>query len=283
MKLRVARARAALFLAAWMAVALVLAAPVWACAAGARDAGTLTQVGVIDALLAGGYQGAMPLGQLRRLGDIGLGTFDALDGEMVLLDGNIYQVPADGQVRRPPDSLRTPFAQAARTKGVRALVSQIPGGADLHALEAILDVSLGDVNRFAVVRLDGRFETVQTRSVPRQSQPYRPLAEVAKEQSVFDFASVQGTLVGLRGPTFARGLGVPGWHWHFLTKDRSRGGHVLSFRLAEPASARLTPISRFLLILPERGLSGLDLARDRAAELKSVETAPQGEGQGSAR
>ena len=80
---------------------------------GAQSA-ALTQVGVIDALLAGGYQGSMSLGQLKRFGDFGLGTFDALDGEMVLLDGVIYQIPADGNVRRPPDSLTTPFAQVLR-------------------------------------------------------------------------------------------------------------------------------------------------------------------------
>lgn len=242
---------------------------------------TLTQVGVIDALLAGGYAGSMPIGRLRRAGDLGLGTFDHLDGEMVLLDGVVYQVPVDGVVRRPADSVTTPFAQACSTRGARSLAVAAPAGAGLHEVEAALDAALGDLNRFAAVRLDGDFRAVQTRSVPRQEPPYRPLAEVAKEQRLFDFAEVRGTLVGLRGPAFAKGLGVPGWHWHFLTADRTRGGHVLSFSLARGAQARLTPVSRLVLVLPGQGLQGLDLARDRAAELKSVETAPAGFSQGA--
>lgn len=242
-----------------------------ALAEGVRTQPGLVQVGVIDALLAGGYEGAMPIGQLKRLGDIGLGTFDALDGEMVLLDGVVHQVLASGKVARPADSVTTPFAQAARMASPLAVA--LAPGQDLKAVEAALDATLGDANVFAAARIDARFSALTARSVPRQSPPYRPLSEVAKEQSVFPLAEVEGTLVGLRGPAFAKGLGVPGWHWHFLTRDRQRGGHVLSFTLSAggAASAKLQPLRRFELILPEKGLSAFDLARDRSKELHAVE------------
>jgi acetolactate decarboxylase len=100
------------------------------------------------------------------------------------------------------------------------------------------------------------------------------LAEVAKEQSVFEFSQVRGTLVGLRGPDYVRGLGVPGWHWHFLTLDRTRGGHVLDLTL-DTGQARIAPLRRLELLLPERGLGGLDLARDRTRELQAVEGAAE--------
>lgn len=238
------------------------------------SAPTLVQVGVIDALLAGGYEGSMSLGQLRSLGDLGLGTFDGLDGEMVVLDGVVHQVLASGHVARPADSLTTPFAQVTRLAAPQRVA--LPAGLDLKAVEARLDAALGDLNRFAAVRLDARFATLTARSVPRQTPPYRPLAEVAKEQSVFPFANAEGTLVGLRGPAFVRGLGVPGWHWHFLTKDRARGGHVLAFVLdaAAPSQASLQTLRRLELVLPQQGLTGLDLGRDRTKELHAVE-APQ--------
>ncbi|MBI5520185.1 MAG: acetolactate decarboxylase [Desulfovibrio sp.] len=257
-------------------LALLLALSVSAALAEGGRAGrapepALTQVGVIDALLAGGYEGAMPVGQLKRLGDIGLGTFDALDGELVLLDGVVYQVPASGQVARPADSLTTPFAQAARMASPLAVA--LAPGLDLKAVEAALDARLGDANVFAAARIDARFAALIARSVPRQAPPYRPLAEVAKEQSLFPFTEAEGTLIGLRGPAFAKGFGVPGWHWHFLTRDRQRGGHVLSFTLSAggAASARLQPLRRLELILPQQGLSAFDLARDRSRELHAVE------------
>lgn len=231
----------------------------------------LVQVGVIDALLAGGYEGSLTIGELRRQGDIGLGTFDALDGEMVVLDGVVHQVLASGAVVRPADALTTPFAQVARMPAPVRL--ELPAGIDLKSVEARLDASLGDLNAFAVARIDARFASLTARSVPRQSPPYRPLAEVAKEQSVFPFAGVEGTLVGLRGPAYVRGMGVSGWHWHFLTTDRTRGGHVLGFVLdaATPAPARLQTVRRMELILPQKGLAGHDLARDRSKELHAVE------------
>ncbi len=233
----------------------------------------LTQFGAIDALLAGGYDGAFPLSELRRRGDLGLGTFDRLDGELVLLDGVVHQAPFDGRVRRPADSLTSPFAQVVRFRA--ASLVALPADADLRAIEAELDRALGHTDCFAAARLDARFTQLTARSVPRQTRPYRPLAEVAKGQAVFRFENAGGTLVGLRSPDFARGLSVPGWHWHFLTGDRTRGGHVLSLSLGEKASAGLMAVRRFTVLLPEAGFGGLDLARDRSGELKAVEGAPQ--------
>jgi len=69
-----------------------------------------------------------------------------------------------------------------------------------------------------------------------------------------------------------RGLGVPGWHWHFLTQDSSQGGHVLDLTLGA-GTARVATLRRLELLLPEAGLGGLDLARDRSHELKAVESA----------
>jgi acetolactate decarboxylase len=236
-------------------------------AAGAQAA--LIQIGVIDALLAGGYDGSVPVHELPRLGDIGLGTFDALDGELVLLDGIVFQAPASGQVRRAAPGVTTPFAQVARFAPGPALA--LPAGAGLKDLEAALDRVLGDTSLFAAARVEATFSALKARSVSRQTKPYRPLAEVAKEQAVFDFFQVRGTLVGLRGPDYVRGLGVPGWHWHFLTSDRRRGGHVLDLTI-ESGTARLASLRRMELLLPKRGLGALDLTKDRQSELKAVET-----------
>lgn len=236
-----------------------------------RPAPELYQAGVIDALLAGGYDGFLTLSELLRAGDFGLGTFDHLDGELVVLDGLAYQVPADGKVRRADLRTTTPFAQVARFRPLQSFA--LPAGATLKDVEQALDKELGDPNVFAAARVEADFATLTARSVPAQNPPYRPLAEVAKGQSVFPFAGVSGTLVGLRGPAFAKGLGVPGWHWHFLTRNRDRGGHVMDFRFSEGGGrAGLMAIRGLRLALPKGGMTGLDLARDRSDELKAVET-----------
>ena len=48
--------------------------------------------------------------ELKKHGDFGIGTFDALDGEMIVLDGVVYQAKADGHIYQAADNLTTPFA-----------------------------------------------------------------------------------------------------------------------------------------------------------------------------
>src|SRR4028118_424870 len=77
---------------------------------GARPHHTLFQTSTIDALLHGEYDGDVDFEELGGRGDFGLGTLEALDGEMVALDGGFYQVKADGRAYEIEPRARTPFA-----------------------------------------------------------------------------------------------------------------------------------------------------------------------------
>jgi len=103
-------------------------------------------------------------------------------------------------------------------------------------------------NLFYAIRMEGVFDYVKTRSVPKQEN-YRPLADVAKDQPVFEFQDVAGTLAGFNTPSFMGSINVPGLHLHFLSTDLTRGGHVLECR---PRQARIGVqfISRLELSLP---------------------------------
>src|SRR5262249_33600418 len=74
------------------------------------DHSTLFQVSTTGALVQGVYKGAVTVGELRKHGDFGLGTFEGLDGEMVVVDGRFYQVRSDGRITEPPDTAPVPFA-----------------------------------------------------------------------------------------------------------------------------------------------------------------------------
>src|SRR5271167_2329824 len=75
---------------------------------------TLYQVSTATALVEGIYQGAVRVGTLREHGDLGLGTFEDLDGEMVVVDGQFFQVRSDGSVRECGDDVLSPFAAVTR-------------------------------------------------------------------------------------------------------------------------------------------------------------------------
>ena len=231
---------------------------------------TVMQVSTIDALLAGAYDGSVLLTELLEQGDLGIGTFDRLEGEMIFLDGVFYQIKADGKVYRPGSDMTTPFAAVCGFAPDRRMT--LPEGADYEGVKAIMDG--GDLNKniFWAVKITGTFRKIRTRSVPAQQKPYRPLAQVTQNQPEFPMEQVSGTLVGFRCPPFVKGINVPGYHLHFLSDDKTRGGHVLSFELVQGV-AEVDLSNRFHLVLPvdSNHFNAIDLSKDRAGELDRVE------------
>lgn len=182
------------------------------------------QTSTLEALLDGRYDGDVTIRELRRHGDLGLGTLDGLDGELAVVDGEFWRAGVDGRLRRVDDGARTPFAVVTRFEPDE--VVEVAEPLDHQGLLALVERHVrGD--GCAAIRVDGRFDLVHARSVPRQRPPYRPLAEVAAEQRTFDLEDVDATLVGFRFPSAAGGVNVPGHHLHAVSADRSRGGHVL--------------------------------------------------------
>ncbi|MBN2143479.1 MAG: acetolactate decarboxylase [Candidatus Aureabacteria bacterium] len=231
---------------------------------------TITQTSTIDALLAGSYDGSVSCRQLLQYGDFGIGTFDRLDGEMILLNGRIYQVKADGAVYMPDPSVTSPFASVCRFVPDNHFTLQ--SKSDYKMIQETIDQAVPNKNIFCAVRIHGRFASMKTRSVPAQTKPYPLLADVTKNQPVFNMESIQGTIVGFRCPDFVKGVNVPGYHFHFLSDDSTRGGHILDFVLDE-GNCEVDVCHRFLLVLPEggKGMEHLDLSLDRTGELQKVE------------
>jgi acetolactate decarboxylase len=208
-----------IFLAGFIAGWTVLAPPT------VGDTDLLYQVSTYTSLAEGAYDGMVPVGELMRHGDLGLGTFEGLDGEMVVLDGKCFQVKADGSVSRPGPSVMVPFAAVTRFEP-DLVIGNITAG-NLTELGATLDARLPSRSIFWAVRMEGTFPYVKARSVPAQGEPYPPLADALKNQSVFIYRNVSGTVVGFFTPDSAAGIDSPGFHLHFLAADRTRGGHVL--------------------------------------------------------
>jgi acetolactate decarboxylase len=233
---------------------------------------TLFQASTISALLIGVFDGEMTFRELKEHGDFGLGTLNGLDGEMIALDGRFYQIRTDGIARLIDGAAKTPFAVVKQFRADRTV--PLVGPADLAQLGQYLDRSIPTRNVFHAIRIDGRFRSMTTRSVPRQSLPYPPLVEATKRQQVFTFRDVQGTMVGFRTPEWMSAVNVPGYHFHFLTADRKSGGHVLACEL-ERATAALDDVHDFRMALPHDDAFGhADLTPDRAA-LEQAERAPK--------
>ena len=229
------------------------------------------QTSTLAALLDGAYEGDVTIGELAQHGDFGIGTLQQLDGELIALGGAFYVARVDGTVSTVSPDTKTPFAVIVpwRTDGSFAATAT----ATLDALTAQIDRRIPPDADIVALRVDGHFSYVRARSVPKQWPPYPPLADVAEKQVVFEWNDLDATLVGFRCPTTVRGYDVVGYHWHVLSADGRRGGHLLDCAMPQ-GDVRFHRSMELHVEIP-RGLAWHpphdDAARD--AILKRVESA----------
>lgn len=212
-----------------LALALLIATPIAREVAAANDAPTpvrwVSQVGTFDYLVQPDYDGLAPIRSVVGDSTIGLGTFDRLDGELVMIGGTVYRVGTDGLPRKASLSRSTPWFEGVRFTPQASM--RLDEGTECSALVPLIDQLAKTSGGMVAVRLIGTFTTLTARSVPAQTQPYPPLAEVVAEQTVFPLQDVTATLVGFRTGSDLLGIGAPGLHLHGLTKARDAGGHIL--------------------------------------------------------
>jgi acetolactate decarboxylase len=240
-----------------------------ACATVDRPRDTVFQVSTIDALMAGIYDGDTTLRELSRHGDFGVGTFAALDGEMVLLDGTFYQIGTDGTAHTISPETVTPFCGVTFFEPDRSF--SLAETVDYPGLKEYVGGRLPTENIFYAVRVDGTFDEITIRSVPRQHKPYPPLADVAKGLPDYTFHNVTGTLVGFVCPAYFTGVSIPGWHLHLITDDRRLGGHVVSFSATGLTVGVDDTPSVSVHLLTNAEFYGADFTGDTGDAIKRVE------------
>lgn len=196
---------------------------------GCRSASTqkVWQTTPVISLLNGVYDGQLTVADIKTHGDQGLGTWDRLNGEGVILDGKFYRVSAEGLVYEQPDNAVMPFAQVSFFQADTTI--RIPPGTMFSDLGALVDSQLPTINTYYALRLEGIFETLETRSLPEQGKPYRPFWKVQETEPKFHFQDVKATMVGFRSPPYATNFDPTEFHLHCLTADLKGGGHVLGF------------------------------------------------------
>lgn len=183
------------------------------------------QVSTLEALMDGQYTGTIPYARLHHYGNFGVGTFDHLDGEMIGLNGQFYQVKSDGRAYRVKGPMKTPFANITSFRADWKASLKEP--MTYQGLTEYLLSKIPDPNNFYAIKIEGRFKHIKTRSVPRQKEPYPHLTDVIANQVVFEYEEIEGTMVGFHMPETVQGISTPGFHFHFISKDRSYGGHLL--------------------------------------------------------
>ncbi|QEU41586.1 acetolactate decarboxylase [Raoultella planticola] len=207
----------------------------------------LYQTSLMSALLSGVYEGNTTIADLLTHGDFGLGTFNELDGEMIAFSSEVYQLRADGSARKARGEQKTPFAVMTWFRPQHRVSFDHP--VNRQQLHEIIDRQIPSDNLFCALHIDGHFRHAHTRTVPRQTPPYRAMTDVLDDQPVFRFNQRKGILVGFRTPQHMQGINVAGYHEHFITDDRQGGGHLLDYQL-DSGVLTFGEIHKLLIDLP---------------------------------
>jgi acetolactate decarboxylase len=191
----------------------------------------LFQTSTIQALLGGAFDGDVTLSELLEHGDLGLGTLNGLDGELIVIDGQVFKAALDCTLSRPGLQSRTPYAVVVPfTPGPEQPLRGAIGAASLqHRLWPDRDRPRAPI----AIRIDGHFDMVRVRSVPKQAPPYPSLAEAIEHEHRLELHDTSGSMVGFCFPNDLHGIEIVGFHLHFATDSRTRGGHVLDFALRD--------------------------------------------------
>lgn len=233
---------------------------------------TIYQVSLLQGLTFGDYNGSLSVGELKKRGDIGIGTFDKLNGELIMVDGEVYRAAADGSVEKVPDDETIPFSNVTFFDKDEEM--NVEGIKDVNGLQEELNAKVEDLgeNRFYFIRIDGTFKEMNVRSEYAQTEPYKPLAEVLEtDQTFYDYENISGTVVGLYCPSYMDKMNATGWHLHFVSDDKTKGGHVLGLSI-DSADVEWDYTDSFDMILPDNEMfDGFDLAVDQSEDIKKVE------------
>ena len=237
------------------------------------DRETIYQVALLQSLTQGYYDGIIKVSELKEHGDIGIGTFEGVNGEMIVLDGTVYQALGDGTVQVAADDETVPFSNVTFfDKDGSVELSDIN---DVNALKEKLNAMVEEngKNLFYFVKMSGTFEKMNVRSEIKQEKPYKTLDKALEtDQREFSYDNITSTVVALYCPDYMNGLNTPGWHFHFISDDKTKGGHLLDLQFAK-ATAEYDATPEFDMCLTDNGdFQQMELAKDVSDAIKRVET-----------
>jgi acetolactate decarboxylase len=214
--------------------ALIVALALFGCQGDAKSyttPTTLYQYSTLSTLLRGVYDGDLESSSLTKHGGFGLGTFNGLDGEMIVYEGSVYRVSSDGVARVVKEDSKIPFGAVVNFQADKTIT--VDKELNCTQLKSYIDHLLPSQNLPYAIKIEAQFEYIKTRSVPKQNRPYPPLSEVVKHQSIFEFVEQKGTIIGFKMPSYSGSINAQGYHFHFLTDDKKAGGHLLECRLKD--------------------------------------------------
>lgn len=234
---------------------------------------TIYQVALLQSLTQGYYDGIIKVSELKEHGDIGIGTFEGVNGEMIVLDGTVYQALGDGSVQEAADDETVPFSNVTFFDKDGSV--ELKDIKNVDALKGKLDsmVEKNGRNLFYFVKMNGTFDKMNVRSELKQEKPYKTLDKALEtDQREFNYENIKGTVVALYCPDYMDGLNTPGWHFHFISDDKTKGGHLLDLSFTKTTAEYDTTPEFDMYLSDNNDFQKMELSKDVSSAIKKVET-----------
>lgn len=258
-------------LASALAAMLFSTSATFAAPAQPVDRETINQIALLQSLTLGYFDGSISVKNWKKFGDTGIGTFEGLDGEMIVLDGVVYRANVDCKINVVADNVTVPFSNV--TFFDKDFSVKLNNVADKAALEKILNAAVekNGVNSFYMIKIKGNFDSILVRSESGQKKPYPTLVQALKDQNEKTLQNINGTIVGLYCPNYMAGLNSAGWHFHFVDDTKTYGGHVLQLKI-NSGTADFDKTENFAMRLPnQKHFNDYDYSQDLREDIRKAE------------
>jgi acetolactate decarboxylase len=197
------------------------------------------------------FEGDATVMDLKKKGDIGLGSFNLLDGELVMLNGIVYRVREDGTVSVANNSDTIIYADAAFFKPDKELNTTL-NMLDFDKLRQILNAELPSPNYFYAITVKGEFEYIKCGGLRKQTPPfYFGLDVLIPNRPVFTGEKLSGTMVGFYCPEMIGNINTIGYHFHFISDNKELGGHVMEFTSNSVLYIKIDKLNHYEFQLPD--------------------------------
>lgn len=195
------------------------------------------------------FEGDITAEELKTKGDMALGSYNHLDGELIMLDGILYQARENGEVLVPNDSIKVAYANATFfNKDGGFTLDNIK---NYDSLRAKINSKLPSKNFFYAFKIKGDFKKITCGGLHKQEPPFeKGLDILIPRRPIFERENFSGTMVGFYCPEFIGNINVAGYHFHFVSDDKTFAGHVMEFE-AENLTLEFDKMKEYQFVLPD--------------------------------
>ena len=195
--------------------------------------GTWNQFNSFFTLINGDFGQGFAVQQVAATNNIGVGTFVHGDGELIIMDDEVYQIRNNNKVIKlnPNDTItKIPFASCAKFRPTDIIKITGPIQPWKNVLERLEQTVCG---KNCVIVLRAKFANVKLRSFNKVLPPYPKLEKWEENQTVTHYQNIAMDCAIFKSFKSFEGQLSLAWHGHCINKNQEVGGHILDAALTE--------------------------------------------------